>query len=102
MIKICGKCKINPRKNFGKDRYCLKCHRDYVKEWRKTHPLNEEQKKRDIARSYAYVYLKRGKLKKEPCTTCGDKKSQMHHPDYNFPLDVIWLCRKCHLKIHAD
>ena len=52
------------------------------------------------ARAYANCYLRRGKIKKEPCFKCGDVKSQMHHADYNKPLDVIWACRKCHMEIH--
>src|SRR5690348_5416393 len=71
-----------------------------MREWRKTHPLTPEQKKKDNARSYAYVYFKRGKLHKIPCECCGSPKSQMHHEDYDKPLEVIWLCRPCHMRLH--
>jgi hypothetical protein len=26
----------------------------------------------------------------------------MHHPDYDKPLEVVWVCRSCHLDIHAE
>lgn len=71
-----------------------------MREWRKTHPLNSEQRRRLNARSYAHVYVKRGKIKKGPCRECGSEKSEMHHEDYDKPTEVVWFCRKCHLKHH--
>lgn len=69
-----------------------------MREWRKTHPLTVEQSKRDNARSYAGVYKRRGKLVPEPCLSCGSTvKVEMHHRDYDKPLEVMWLCRRCHL-----
>ena len=42
-----------------------------------------------------------GKIKKEPCEKCGDVKSEAHHEDYNKPLEVKWVCKKCHNKLHG-
>lgn len=98
-MKPCSKCKTRPRKNGGKDRYCKECHAAYMREWRKTHPMTPEQRKKHIAGAYAREYLKRGKIKREGCQVCG-ARAQMHHPDYNRPTFVVWLCRKHHLKEH--
>jgi len=73
----------------------------YAREYRKTHPLNEGHRQRDISRSYAGVYERRGKLLRYPCQACGSSKSQKHHPDHELPLFVVWLCRPCHLAWHA-
>ena len=43
--------------------------------------------------------IKKGTLVKEPCY-CGAIKVEAHHPDYNQPLFVIWLCNKHHKHIH--
>lgn len=97
-ILICSKCsKENDRPN---QRYCKACHAAYMSEWRVTHPLNAAHKRRDIARSYAKEYRKRGKLIPEPCRICG-AKAEMHHPDHELPLIVVWLCRRCHLDWHS-
>ena len=37
-----------------------------------------------------------GIIKKQPCEKCGDNKSHGHHDDYSKPLEVRWLCHKCH------
>jgi len=40
-------------------------------------------------------------IRPKSCTLCGSKANlEGHHKDYNKPLEVIWLCRKCHGKIH--
>ena len=74
-------------------------HAAYMRNWRQSHPMTEEQRKKDNARSYAKVYLKRGLLVKKGCAVCGED-AQMHHPDYDRPLDVVWLCKKHHRDIH--
>lgn len=85
--------------HLHKSRYCNSCQAEYMREWRKTHPLTEEQRKKDICRSYAGVYLRRNFLKKENCISCGDQNSQMHHSDYSKPLSIEWFCRPCHLAL---
>lgn len=81
-------------------RYCNACHAAYMREWRKAHPMNEVQRFKDRARAYANAYKRRGKIAACPCEKCGSARSQMHHENYNDPLDVIWLCRPCHLRLH--
>jgi hypothetical protein len=66
-----------------------------------THPLTPEQRWKNTARAFARVYWLRGKLRQKPCRHCGDAKSERHHPDYARPLLVIWLCRRCHFRLHA-
>lgn len=44
--------------------------------------------------------LKRGKIEKEKCFFCNNPKTESHHYDYSKPLDVIWICTKCHGKLH--
>lgn len=73
-----------------------------MREWRKTHPLTPEQRFKDIARSYAGVYKRvYKKLVPQPCA-CGSTDVEMHHADYTKPLQVQWMCRRCHLKLHRD
>lgn len=95
----CSRCPSPLGDRFGTSRYCRNCAAAYMREWRKTHPLTPEQKRKDNARSYAGVYKRRGKIREQPCGVCGGK-AQMHHPDYDRPLDVVWLCRVHHLELH--
>ena len=73
-----------------------------MRSFRKTHPLDGIERIKMNARSYANTYERRGKLKKQRCADCGGEKAQKHHPNYSKPLEVVWLCRKCHLKRHIE
>lgn len=49
-------------------------------------------------------YLKLNKLERpKKCSKCGVfAKIEAHHCDYLKPLDVIWLCKKCHYDWHKN
>jgi transcription elongation factor Elf1 len=43
--------------------------------------------------------IKKGVLISLPCFVCGGR-AEAHHPDYDRPLDVIWLCSIHHKEAH--
>lgn len=63
-----------------------------------------DKEKRLHANSLVNQAVKRGELKQLPCEylDCGDLKTQAHHPDYDEPLTVIWLCREHHYGLHTS
>lgn len=71
----------------------MKKHSLEVDSWRKKHP----EKAR--AHSILNAAVRAKKITKTPCK-CGKLKVEGHHEDYSKPLEVIWLCRKCHGLIH--
>lgn len=57
--------------------------------------------KEHMARLALNNAVRRGKVAKLPCWECGETGGvEGHHPDYDAPLDVIWLCRKHHKQLH--
>ena len=71
--------------------------RQWVSEYQASHP---EVRKAHIIVGNA---IRDGKLKPEPCTRCGFAIGvQAHHEDYSKPLDVMWLCTKCHGARHRE
>lgn len=54
-----------------------------------------DDRERRLIRQRTYDTLARGR-EKEPCEGCGGPSAQLHHDDYDRPLDVRWLCPSCH------
>lgn len=45
--------------------------------------------------------LKRGLLVRGRCEVCGEERVEAHHDDYSRPLDIRWLCRTHHRRLHG-
>lgn len=58
---------------------------------------------KQAARNATADAIKRGELVRPPaCEQCeAPCKPDAHHDDYSKPLEVRWLCRQCHVSIHA-
>jgi hypothetical protein len=45
--------------------------------------------------------IEQGSLIRKPCEVCGDDCADAHHDDYDWPLDVRFLCAKHHKQFHV-
>ena len=82
----------------------------YLQQWKKKNPgkvaghklrhrLKHPEKVK--ARSRAAQAARNGILEKSLCP-CGRAEVEAHHEDYSKPLEVIWLCHRCHIKLHSE
>lgn len=52
---------------------------------------------------FAYAIQEGYVIRPEYCEQClKNCKPDGHHNDYTKPLEVVWLCRQCHLKHHRS
>jgi hypothetical protein len=68
----------------------------YIRDWQK------RNREKINAHAKVHTAVKNGTLKRSLyCHECKTQKGKMegHHKDYSRPLDVIWLCRKCHASL---
>jgi len=91
--KPCGKLKSNERHKEKYQKYKAR-YREY---WKK---YNKENRHKLSAQKKARLAIKNGKIEKLPCKECGDAKVQAHHPDYDKPLEVVFLCSSHHQRLH--
>ncbi len=76
------------------------CRKYYKKRYEKLRVDPEFKKKRN-ARCAVHRAIERGELERQLCEVCKQRMGEAHHMDYDKPLEVSWLCRKCHAKSHA-
>lgn len=94
----CNKCgesfRLTPAQAASRVRRCPRC--------RKMGSVNTSNKwsKADVKRRRARHALRNaiqaGKIQRQPCSRCASPNAQGHHRDYEQPLEVDWLCQKCH------
>lgn len=73
-------------------------HDEYRARYIRDHP------EKYTARNILNAAIRDGKVHKaECCEWCGSEwHLHGHHEDYSKPLDVIWLCVRCHHKRHKE
>jgi len=100
-----------PHRNGKGGRYCKKCKRIWLKKHYKNNKkhrekqlqrsrdsvrTNERQAQEFIARLKRYFGFPDAKLFK--CDDCGKKAQVYDHRDYDFPEEVVPVCRACNRK----
>lgn len=69
------------------------------KKWSQRNPIKK------LASTIVGNAVRDGKiLKPSVCEDCGSKPKRLHghHDDYAFPLEVRWLCPRCHNNWHKE
>lgn len=112
-------------KKSGLDIYCKDCRRELKKAGRRKNPEQYAAKQKRFrerhpsvarlstlrqtatkpravrAREIVHNELKRGRLTRRPCESCGaTKRIHGHHDDYSQPTVVRWLCALHHREWH--
>jgi uncharacterized paraquat-inducible protein A len=93
----CRRCNTTKRPHKAKG-YCENCYRWSLRN-QETETLSVRDPKQK-ARMDVRVAIRNGSITKDPCVICKEKKVQAHHQDYSKPLEIVWLCAKCHTKAH--
>lgn len=103
--------RVKARKEYMGSAHGKKLRKIYLENYKKTESYKEtakkstrkwreENRKKFNAHGRLNYAVKTKKIKKENCKFCNNIKTQGHHYDYDKPLEVIWLCASCHIKIH--
>jgi hypothetical protein len=103
-----GKCKsctrVDVRANREKRRdYYMEYDRERSKTPERLAGILASQERHPVrlkARRLVHSAIAGGRLVRLPCEVCGNPKSEGHHPDYDKPLEVMWLCRRHHSLQH--
>ena len=128
--KTCKKCNKKKellyfRKRSNRNTFqniCKKCEGKIANEWHRAHKIEtntylRKWRKKNYCKNGYYAIKYRtthpiqinsrriaNKIKiKMPCYFCKSTyKIEKHHPDYSKPMEIVFLCKVCHSKIHAE
>lgn len=113
--KRCGRCaETLPVSAFNKDRSRANGLQSFCRECQKGNYTRGENRQKALDRSAKYRAendharrahravahaLKTGRITKGFCECGADGMDAHHHRGYDYPLDVQWLCRSCHVNL---
>lgn len=73
----------------------------YYRDWYAKNGRKRDKRKQH-AHALVYAAVRNGRLTRpSECNQCPrTEKIEAHHDDYYKPLEVQWLCNRCHRKLH--
>jgi hypothetical protein len=93
VCSICKDCYRNSEYGDKKRTYIREYMKKYIKDPKNQNKLN--------ARKITKQAIKDKILKVLPCEVCG-QKAEAHHPNYNDPMNIKWLCDLHHRELHVN
>ena len=99
---------IEKIQEYDRMRGLLPARKDAVKKRAHRYVGKYAEKKKGTPEQYRAHMLCRnairaGNLTPEPCARCGaTSRIHAHHENYSKPLDVVWLCTRCHGERHRE
>lgn len=97
-VRIHYRNNVEKISNYDKERGLKQERKEAKAGYYRTYRKKNFQKYK--ARSILNQAVRDGKLIRQPCVKCQNEKSEGHHEDYSKPLEVIWVCQRCHRKEH--
>jgi len=114
-IKSLNEFRFSKARKLNREYVCILCKRIQEEKYRernrekirRTQRLHYSKNRKTIRakRRKSYNPLKAKarwmarRLREQKCALC-ERKGERHHPDYNQPLFVIFLCKSHHKKVH--
>jgi len=97
---VCKTCDVEKATNYRK----TEKGREYVKRKSKLYHGNEKNKKKIKAKQLIGSAVRRGDIiRPDNCSECDSSvRVEFHHDDYDKPLEVRALCKKCHMQWHKE
>jgi hypothetical protein len=80
---------------YERNRAYQQAHREKVIEWVKAYKIRNPEKAK------AQMMAKKIPMRRR-CEACKGRATDRHHEDYKKPLEVIFLCRRCHKMLHKE
>jgi hypothetical protein len=104
--KECTKKDVKQRYYLVHEERCAYERERWDRPSRRAQALSAQRRRRkrnpekQAARNAVAHAIRDGRMSRRPCQSCGTtKKVQAHHNDYSKPLDVEWLCFRCHREV---
>jgi hypothetical protein len=115
IVKPLAEFHLHSQMGDGHLNFCMVCVRQRVAEHRRRNlekvreydrqraHLPHRKTRKVTAYNVVEAAIHAGTLTPKPCERCGFALGvQAHHEDYSKPLDVNWLCTKCHGERHRE